>query len=151
MKSVEEVNERQKEYIAHKVIQHFNGDLTGKKIALWGLSFKPSTDDMREAPSLTIIKLLKEKGAHISAYDPVAMNECKRKIGNTIEYTNNLYEAVTGADAVVLVTEWNDFRIPDFAKMKQLMRQYVIFDGRNIYEPEEVREAGFVYYGIGRK
>jgi UDPglucose 6-dehydrogenase len=106
---------------------------------------------MREAPSLTIIKRLKEQGAEIVAYDPVAMNECKRKIGDTIQYASNQYEALQNANALVLVTEWSDFRLPDFKKMKLLMKEYVIFDGRNIYEPEEIREAGFVYYGIGRK
>lgn len=151
LKSVEEVNESQKNMVAEKVIRHFNNNLQGKRIALWGLSFKPNTDDMREAPSLTIIKRLKEQGAEIVAYDPVAMNECKRKIGDTIQYASNQYEALQDASALVLVTEWSDFRLPDLKKMKSLMKEYVIFDGRNIYEPEEIREAGFTYYGIGRR
>jgi UDPglucose 6-dehydrogenase len=151
LKAVNRINEIQKKHIVYKILKHFNNDINGKKIALWGLSFKPNTDDMREAPSLTIINLLKENGAHISAYDPVAMDECKRKIGNTIEYAPSMYDALKDAHALVLVTEWNDFRLPDFQKMKQLMKEYVIFDGRNIYEPDEVKEAGFDYYGIGRK
>lgn len=151
LKSVDEVNTKQKIYIAEKVYHHFNNDLNHKKIAIWGLSFKPNTDDMREAPSLSIIKYLLDKGATICAYDPVAMNECRRKIGDIIKYAKNPYEALEKADALVLVTEWNEFRIPDLEKMKKLMNNYVIFDGRNIYEPDEIREAGFVYYGIGRK
>lgn len=151
LKSVEKVNESQKNMMAEKIIRHFNNNLKGKRIALWGLSFKPNTDDMREAPSLTIIQRLKEVGAEIVAYDPVAMNECKRKIGNSIQYVSNQYEALQNANALVLVTEWSEFRLPDLQKMKSLMKEYVIFDGRNIYEPEEIREAGFVYYGIGRK
>jgi len=151
LKSVETVNNLQKEYIAHKVIKHFNNNLENKKIAIWGLSFKPNTDDMREAPSITIINILKKKGAHISVYDPVAMNECRKRIGDSVEYSNTMYDALKDADALVLVTEWNEFRLPDISKMKQLMRGNVIFDGRNIYEPAEFKENGFIYYGIGRK
>ncbi|MCX7861797.1 MAG: UDP-glucose/GDP-mannose dehydrogenase family protein [Bacteroidales bacterium] len=150
LKSVEQVNEEQKSLIAQKVMKHFNNDIKGKKIAIWGLSFKPNTDDMREAPSLTIIKILKEHGANITAFDPVAMDECKRKIGNSIAYAPTMYDALHEANAVVLVTEWNEFRLPDWQKMKALMKENVIFDGRNIYEPDEVKEAGFIYYGIGR-
>jgi len=151
LQSVDKVNDDQKILLAKKVISHYQGDIKGKKFAIWGLSFKPNTDDMREAPSLAIIKTLKEHGANIIAYDPVAMNECKRKIGNSIDYANSPYEALKDVNALLLVTEWNEFRIPDFDKMKQLMKENIIFDGRNIYEPSEVREAGFIYYGLGRK
>lgn len=151
LQSVDKVNEDQKILLAKKVLAHYQGDIKGKKFAIWGLSFKPNTDDMREAPSLAIIKTLKEHGANIIAYDPVAMNECKRRIGNTIEYANSPYEALQNVNAVLLVTEWNEFRIPDLDKMKQLMKELIIFDGRNIYEPSEIREAGFIYYGLGRK
>jgi len=151
LQSVDKVNEDQKQLLAKKVIAHFKGNIEGKKFAIWGLSFKPNTDDMREAPSLAIIKILKEHGANIIAYDPVAMNECKRRIGNSIEYANSPYEALNNVNALILVTEWNEFRIPDLEKMKQLMKETIIFDGRNIYEPSEIKEAGFIYYGLGRK
>lgn len=150
LEAVDKVNEEQKFLLAEKVLKHFNNDIRGKKIALWGLSFKPNTDDMREAPSLTIIQKLKENGAEIVAYDPVAMDECKRRIGNIINYASDPYEAIQEADALLLVTEWSEFRIPDFEKMKTLMKEKIIFDGRNIYEPNEVKSAGFIYYGIGK-
>jgi len=151
LKSVDEVNEEQKVILAKKVLAHFNQNVKDKKFAMWGLSFKPNTDDMREAPSLAIIKELKQHGAGIIAYDPVAMDESKRRIGNTIEYAQNPYDALKDVNGLLLVTEWNEFRIPDLNKMKELMSEPVIFDGRNIYEPSEIREAGFIYYGLGRK
>lgn len=151
LKSVEEVNEQQKRILVKKVLKHYNQNIQGKKFAIWGLSFKPNTDDMREAPALTIIKELKANGAEVIAYDPVAINECKRKIGNIIEYAQDPYEALKNTNGLLLVTEWNEFRIPNLEKMKQLMADPVIFDGRNIYEPSEIREAGFEYYSLGRK
>ncbi|MGQ9846525.1 MAG: UDP-glucose dehydrogenase family protein [Bacteroidales bacterium] len=151
LKSVEKVNEQQKVSLVKKVLKHFNHNIQGKKFAIWGLSFKPNTDDMREAPSLAIIKELKANGANVIAYDPVAMNECKRILGNSIEYAENPYDALKNTNGLLLVTEWNEFRIPNLDKMKQLMKDHVIFDGRNIYEPSEIKEAGFEYYSLGRK
>lgn len=150
LKSVENVNDRQKETLYHKAIKHFNGDFKTKKFAIWGLSFKPNTDDMREAPALVLIEKLLAEGAEIVAYDPVAMHEAERKLGNRIKYTNDPYQALENADAMFLVTEWTEFRVlnyPLFDKMKTK----VIFDGRNIYDPAEVRAKGFSYYSIGRK
>ncbi|TNE81183.1 MAG: UDP-glucose/GDP-mannose dehydrogenase family protein [Bacteroidetes bacterium] len=149
LKAVEEVNEDQKNVMYNKVINHFGSDLKGKTIALWGLSFKPKTDDMREAPSLVIISHLLEAGATVRAYDPVAMEEAKHMIGNTITYTKDEYEALQGADGLILATEWPEFRFPDFAKIENLMNGKVIFDGRNIYDAKDLREKGFTYYGIG--
>ncbi len=151
LNAVDKVNDEQKQYLANKVIQYFHHDLSNKIIAIWGLSFKPNTDDMRESPALTIIKLLLEKGATVQVYDPVAMDECKRRIGNVVRYCSSEYDALQNADAMLLVTEWNEFRIPDYAKMKSLMKKYVVFDGRNIYEPSEMKENGFEYFSIGRK
>ncbi len=150
LKSVENVNNRQKESLYHKAIKHFNGDLKGKKIALWGLSFKPNTDDMREAPALVLIDKLTAKGANVVAYDPVAMDEAKRILGDKIKFVNDPYEALNNADALMLVTEWTEFRILNYPKM-QNMKEKLIFDGRNIYDPEEVRQQGFAYYSIGRQ
>lgn len=150
LKSVENVNNRQKESLYHKAIKHFNGDLKGKKIALWGLSFKPNTDDMREAPALVLIDKLTAKGANVVAYDPVAMDEAKRILGDKIKFVNDPYEALNNADALMLVTEWTEFRILNYPKM-QNMKEKLIFDGRNIYNPEEVRQQGFAYYSIGRQ
>ncbi len=151
LRAVEQVNNRQKSILVDKILQHFSGNVQGKQIALWGLSFKPQTDDMREAPSLVIIEQLLKHGARIRAYDPVAMEECRRRIGDVIEYAKDLYEALIDAEAVVLVTEWPEFRLPNFKVMEKLMRSKVMFDGRNIYEPAEMRENGFTYYSIGRK
>ena len=150
LKSVEDVNDRQKEIMYHKTYKHFNGDLKGKKIAIWGLSFKPKTDDMREAPSLVVIKKLLEQGAKVVAYDPVAIEESKRKIGDIIEYTTEPYEALIDADAMILMTEWSEFRVLKFKIMEQVMKEKVVLDGRNIYEPKEMIEQGFTYYSIGR-
>ncbi len=149
--AVEEINEEQKGILFEKLLRHYNGDLKGKRIAIWGLAFKPNTDDMREAPALVVIDKLLKAGATVRAYDPVAIKECKRRIGEVIEYASDPYDAVKDADALLLITEWTEFRMPDFNKLTHLMKQKVLLDGRNIYEPSEVREKGFVYYGIGRR
>jgi UDPglucose 6-dehydrogenase len=150
LKAVEDVNNSQKHVIVRKIKEHFGDDLKGKTIAMWGLSFKPQTDDMREAPSLVIIDELKKEGVKVKAYDPVAMEEAKRRIGDAVEYASDMYEAVIDADALVLVTEWSEFRIPNFKVLKKLLKNKVIFDGRNIYEPSDMNEFGFDYYSIGR-
>jgi len=151
LQAVENVNNRQKEVIFSKINQHFKGDLSGKTFALWGLSFKPQTDDMREAPSLVLVENLLKAGAKVKAYDPIAMNEAKRIIGTSIDYANDNYEAVIDADALILITEWPEFRVPNYKVMQKLMKQKVVFDGRNIYDPREMKEFGFIYYSIGRK
>jgi len=150
LEAVENVNKRQKQIIVEKIKAHFQGKTKGLTVALWGLSFKPNTDDIREAPALSIIVALQKAGVKIRAHDPAAMAEMKRHIGGSIQYYDNNYDALKGVDALVLVTEWNDFRRPDFERMKSLMKQPVIFDGRNIYDPKVMEEKGFVYYGIGR-
>jgi UDPglucose 6-dehydrogenase len=151
LKAVEDVNDDQKLVLFNKVSNYFDGDLAGKTIAIWGLSFKPETDDMREAPSLVLIRKFLAAGCRIKAYDPVAMPETMRKIGNVIEYAKGEYEALDGADCLLLVTEWKEFRVPNLELMKKLMKNKLIFDGRNIYDAEEMRAAGFEYYGIGIK
>jgi UDPglucose 6-dehydrogenase len=148
--AVERVNKAQKSVLVEKVKKHFKGKLKGLTVTLWGLSFKPNTDDVREAPALTVIQQLLKAGVTIRAYDPAAMEEMKRKIGTTIKYVDNNYDALKGADALLVLTEWNDFRRPDFDRMKGLMKQAVVFDGRNVYDPRVMEEKGFVYYGIGR-
>ncbi|MGM0667368.1 MAG: UDP-glucose dehydrogenase family protein [Bacteroidota bacterium] len=150
MKAVDEVNESQKESIFHKLYRHFGENIRGRKIGLWGLSFKPNTDDMREAPSLTLINSFLEHGAEVCAYDPVAMEEAKRRLGNSITYSEDSYGALVDADALVLVTEWNEFRNPNWTVIEKIMKNKVVFDGRNIYEKEVLQQAGFTYYGIGR-
>ena len=150
LQAVEAVNTRQKHVIVEKIGKHFKGKTKGITVALWGLSFKPNTDDVREAPSLAIIASLLKAGATVRAHDPAAIEEMKRKIGHTVKYFESNYEALKGADALIIATEWNDFRRPDFDRMKSLMKQPVIFDGRNIYDPRVMAERGFVYYGIGR-
>jgi UDPglucose 6-dehydrogenase len=149
LKAVEAVNERQKLVLFNKLHTYFKGDLNGKTIAVWGLSYKPNTDDMREAPSLEIIKKLLESGCKVQAYDPVAMEETKRKIGEIIHYCNDKNEALENANALLLLTEWNDFKVLDFAVLKQKMKHYVLFDGRNIYNSNDLRQQGFDYFGIG--
>ncbi|MCR9012798.1 UDP-glucose dehydrogenase family protein [Gabonibacter chumensis] len=151
LKAVERVNERQKEVLFKKVIAHFGQDLKGKRFAMWGLSFKPATDDMREAPSLVLIERLVEAGAVIRAYDPVAMEECRRRIGAKIEYASNMYDALSDADALIVVTEWPEFKIPKFTFIEKALKHKIIFDGRNIYSPEQMKEFGYIYYGIGRQ
>ena len=149
LKSVENVNERQKEILYNKVYKYFDGDLKGKKIAMWGLAFKPNTDDMREAPALVLAEKFTSMGAQIYAYDPVAMDEAKRRLGDMITLCKSPYEATENADALLLVTEWSEFRVLDY-KLLEKMKQKLIFDGRNIYDPAEVRKFGFQYFGIGR-
>jgi UDPglucose 6-dehydrogenase len=147
--AVEAVNEFQKSRLVEKMQEHF-GDLNAKTVALWGLAFKPRTDDMREAPAITIVEKLLAAGATVKAYDPEAMHTARRLFGNRIEYCTHSYDALNGADALVVVTEWNEFREPDFKKIKQLLKSPVIFDGRNIYSPETLRGFGFQYFSIGR-
>ncbi|MBJ6119340.1 UDP-glucose/GDP-mannose dehydrogenase family protein [Pontibacter sp. BT310] len=151
LKSVEEVNENQKSVLFNKISTHFSGNLAGKTFAVWGLSFKPKTDDMREAPSLVIIKKLLEQGAQVKAYDPVAMEEAKHSLGDTIQYGKDEYETLIDADALLLVTEWPEFRSPNFTVASKLMKDKVVFDGRNIYDAKDLNEKGFTYYGIGVK
>jgi len=152
LKAVEAVNSDQKSLLSQKVKHHFGNDLSGKCFAIWGLAFKPQTDDMREAPSIVIIRELLALGATIRAYDPVANNEARRIFGDTpgLTLTNDEYEAIDQVDAMLLITEWRQFRYPDFKRMKDTMKNPVIFDGRNQYDPESLREMGFTYYGIGR-
>lgn len=129
--------------------KHYNGKLRGLTIAIWGLAFKPDTDDMREAPSLVLIDKLISSGCNIKVYDPIAMSECKRRIGNSVVYCNDMYDAAVDADALMLVTEWKEFRIPSYSVLSKTMRHKVIIDGRNIYDREELKENGFTYYKIG--
>ena len=150
LKSVRKVNQTQRQLFLKKVEGHFEGKVNGKTIAVWGLSFKPNTDDLREAPSLTIIRELLAKGAKVQVHDPIAMKEAKHILGSTVKYCANNYGALKGADALLVVTEWNEFRTPDFKRMKALMTAPVVFDGRNIYDPKAMAECGFTYYGIGR-
>lgn len=150
LKSVHEVNLRQKLLMLKKVEAEFGTDLKGKTFALWGLSFKPKTDDMREAPSLTIIAKLLERGARIVAHDPEAMKEARRILGDSIGLVESNYEACTGADALLIMTEWNIYQRPNFETLKRLLRNPVVIDGRNIYNPERMRQMGFVYHSIGR-
>ncbi|TGE04317.1 UDP-glucose dehydrogenase family protein [Hymenobacter fodinae] len=149
LKAVESVNEAQKSVLFNKVTEHFGGELQGKKFAVWGLSFKPKTDDMREAPSLVIIDKLLEQGATVAGYDPVAMPEARHTLGDRITYAKDPFEALIDADALLVVTEWPEFRSPNFGVVGRLMKDKVIFDGRNIYEPQQMQEAGFIYHCIG--
>jgi UDPglucose 6-dehydrogenase len=149
LQAVESVNEAQKEVLFDKVHKHFGGDLQGRKIALWGLSFKPKTDDMREAPSLVIIEKLLAHGCTVSVYDPVAIPEAKHSLGNTVTYAKDQFEALVDADALLVVTEWPEFRSPSFEVVGKLLKQKVIFDGRNIYDPQEMKAIGFAYHCIG--
>jgi UDPglucose 6-dehydrogenase len=150
LQAVESVNRRQKQIVVDKLTRHYKGDLKGRVIALWGLAFKPNTDDIREAPALTVIESLLKAGAHLRVHDPAAMDEMKKRFDAGVKYFDNNYDALKGAHALVMITEWNEFRRPDFDRMKSLMKEPVIFDGRNIYDPKVMREKGFVYYGIGR-
>ena len=149
LKAVEEVNEKQKSILFEKLQRHYAGSLKGRTIALWGLAFKPETDDMREAPALVLIDKLTGSGCMVKVYDPIAMGECKRRIGDKVIYCKDMYDAVVDADALLLVTEWKEFRMPSFAVLEKTMAGKVIVDGRNIYDKEEVAEHGFVYYKIG--
>jgi len=151
LNAVEQANERQKALLFDKVKRHFRSKLSGLTFALWGLAFKPRTDDMRDAPSITIIEALLKAGAHVQAFDPEAMAEAKKIFGERIRYAARNYDALNGAAALLIVTEWNEFRRPDFKRIKELLKNPVIFDGRNIYDPADLRRLGFKYYSIGRK
>jgi UDPglucose 6-dehydrogenase len=149
LKAVEQVNESQKRLLVRKLVAHF-GSLKGRTIAVWGLAFKPKTDDMREAPAVPIIKALLEKGAKVRAYDPEAMDVAKGIFGKRVTFVSKNYDALKAADALVVITEWQEFREPDFARMRKLMKTPVIFDGRNIYQPEQMKDLGFTYRSVGR-
>ena len=151
LEAVEAVNDDQKHLLFKKINAHFKGELNGKIFGIWGLSFKPNTDDMREAPSLVLIESLLQAGCKVKAYDPVSINEAKRLLGDKIEFCKDIYDVAIDSDAIALVTEWPEFRIPNYKILSRIMKGKVIFDGRNIYDPAEMRENGFVYYGIGRK
>ena len=150
LQAVEEVNEKQKSVLFEKLQRHFSGDLQDKTIALWGLAFKPETDDMREAPSLILINKLLNAGCKVRVYDPAAMTECRRRIGDSVCYATDMYDAALDADALMLVTEWKEFRLPSWAVIKKAMRTPVLLDGRNIYEKKEIEELGFTYHCIGK-
>jgi len=149
LKAVEDVNDNQKLRLLLKMQNHF-GSLKGKRIAVWGLAFKPKTDDMREAPAVPLIHGLLAAGASVQAYDPEAMKIARSLFGAKVTYADSSYAALSGADALALVTEWNEFREPDFARMRKLMKSPIVFDGRNIYKPETIRSQGFSYFSMGR-
>ena len=149
LEAVDAVNEQQKELLFHKLMMHYDGNLQGKTVAIWGLSYKPETDDMREAPSLVLIDKLLDAGCRVQVYDPVAMPECHRRLEDKVVYGRDMYDAAVDADALLLVTEWKAFRLPSWPTLKRIMRSPVIFDGRNIYEAEEIESLGFRYYKIG--
>ena len=150
LRAVEEVNERQKSVLFDKLARLWEGDMRGKTVAMWGLSFKPETDDMREAPSLVLIDKLREAGCRVRVYDPAAMDECRRRLGeDAVTYAKDLYDATLDADALLLVTEWKEFRLPSWAVVKKLMRVPLVLDGRNIYDRAEMEEQGFGYCCIG--
>jgi len=151
IKAVEKANEYQKNIIFKKMSGHFKNDFKNKAIGIWGIAFKPKTDDIREASSLILIEQLIEAGAKIKAYDPAAMSEAKKQLGDKIEFCSDPYEAIEGTDAMALMTEWSEFHLPEFNRMAELMKSKVIFDGRNIYDPAELKRLGFTYYGIGRR
>lgn len=150
LKATEEINQQIKKNFINKIINHFNGSLKGKTIAVFGLSFKPNTDDMREAPSVVIIEDLHKKGAHIVAYDPVSVENAKKVLPKEVQYAKSAYQAARGADAVVILTEWNEFRQIDLVRLAKELTGMVLFDGRNMYDPQSVKALGFTYYGIGR-
>lgn len=150
LRSVTEVNTDQKSLLARKVAKHFGEDLSGLRIGVWGISFKPNTDDIREAPALTLIRELLEKGAEVAVYDPQAMHNASEVLGESVRFATSTYDAVREADALVLVTEWSEFREPDFPRLMKIMRKPVVFDGRNVFNPAKLRGSGFSYYGIGR-
>jgi UDPglucose 6-dehydrogenase len=150
MQAVDDVNEAQKQVLFHKISHHFGGNLAGKTIALWGLAFKPRTDDIREAPALVLIDSLLAKGAHVRVHDPEAMANVKADYGDKVSYSDRPYGAIEGADGLVIVTEWPEFRNPDFEVMRRLLKTPVIFDGRNVYDTKQMENLGFTYYAIGR-
>jgi UDPglucose 6-dehydrogenase len=149
LEAVEDINDDQKLVMFDKIKRHFANDISGKAFAVWGLSFKPNTDDMREAPSIVIIEALLEAGAKVNVFDPVAMPEARKDLGDKVKWCQDIYETVMGADAIVLITEWNEFRIPDWGRIKTAMNGRVLFDGRNIYDDVQMHEEGLTYYGIG--
>ena len=151
LKAVEEVNENQKAVLFNKLSRYYQGDLKGKTITLWGLAFKAETDDMREATSLVTIQRLLEAGCQVRVFDPVAMNECRRRIGDAVTYAKDIYDAALGADALLLLTEWKQFRLPSWEVVRRTMNAPVVFDGRNIYDPSEMKALGFEYFSIGRQ
>ncbi len=151
LRAVERVNERQKRSLVEKALRHFGGSVAGKTIGVWGLAFKPKTDDMREAPALTILEALVGQGAKVRAHDPVAREVAAQMLRGTVELVEEPYQAAAGADALFLVTEWNEFRQPDWARLKATMKGHVLFDGRNVWDPAKARAAGFTYFGIGRR
>ena len=148
--AVERANERQKRVLGERLVAHFGGELAGKRIAIWGLAFKPETDDIRESPALTLIEQIRGAGAYAVGYDPAAMPNIKAQLGDAIELAHDAYAAAAGADAVVLVTEWHELRDPDLVRLKATMRTHVLLDGRNVWSGADARAAGFAYYGIGR-
>ncbi|MCO6044991.1 UDP-glucose/GDP-mannose dehydrogenase family protein [Aeoliella sp. ICT_H6.2] len=150
LRAVDEVNERQKSVFNDKLEEHFGGNLKGKTIGIWGLAFKPRTDDIREAPALVLINWLLEKGATVKAHDPEAIENVEAELGDKITYCDRRMEAIEGVDALVIMTDWKDYHSPDFAEMYQLMKSPVVFDGRNLYEPERMKRRGYKYYSIGR-
>lgn len=151
LKAVMQVNEKQKTSIIPKMLAYFKNNLKGKRIALWGLAFKPDTDDIREAPALYLIDALTMAGATVCAYDPEGMNNVKNLLGDKILYANNPYQALENADALLIATEWNIFRTPDFEQLEKLLKAKVIFDGRNLYSPQQMREMGYYYCSVGRE
>ena len=150
LRSVLEVNDKQRRKLAEEIIAHFGGSLEGKTIAVWGLAFKPNTDDVREAPAHIVIQALKEAGASVKVFDPEAMDTTRAAIGDIVEYCKDDFSAIEGADALAICTEWNEFREPDFDRMKSALKQPLVFDGRNLYDPARMDELGFEYYSIGR-
>jgi UDPglucose 6-dehydrogenase len=151
IKAVDRTNELQKSRLLTKIKEHFGNELGGLVFAVWGLTFKPQTDDTRESPSIILILKLLEAGASVQVYDPAGMPEIKEKFGDRITYSNDPYQAAEGADAVLLMTEWAEFRLPDWEEVGSKLRNKVIFDGRNVYDPAELKRSGFEYYGIGRR
>jgi UDPglucose 6-dehydrogenase len=150
LQAVEAVNERQKRVLLDRLVARLGEDLTGRTVAVWGLSFKPNTDDMREAPSLVTIEGLLARGARVVVHDPVAMEEAHRHLGDRVTYAHSNYEALAGADALVIHTEWQPYRRPDFARMKASLKAPLVFDGRNLWDPADMAALGFEYHSIGR-
>jgi UDPglucose 6-dehydrogenase len=150
LEAVEAANDRQKQRLFEKLSETLNGEMSGARIAVWGLAFKPNTDDMRESPSLSLIDSVLAAGGKIVAHDPAAMEEAHRRLGDTIEYAETNYDALSGADALVIVTDWNEYRHPDFRRMKEALKRPIVIDGRNLYAPEKLAALGFTYRSFGR-
>jgi UDPglucose 6-dehydrogenase len=151
LNAVEEVNENQKTYLVPKIRMHFGDDIRGKHFALWGLAFKPNTDDIREAPALYLIEALLEAGASITAFDPEAMDNVKQIMADRIQFSSTMYDALKGADALIIATEWNEFRAPNFERISEALKNELIFDGRNVFNLDKMEDLGYTYYSIGRK